>query len=254
MGDIQSVWEAYTKQKSADLKERLILEYAPLVKFVAGKLSLHMGQYVDFEDLVSYGIFGLIDAVDKFDYKKGVKFETYASLRIRGSIIDSIRQLDWVPRTMRRKNKQLETIYAELETKFSRPPTDEEIAEGLNIPPEQAKELIKKYSVASVISYDEYLENNHEPSFMSATGQDDENPQVHYDRVELRQILKDAIEKLSEKEKTVITLSYFEDLTLKEISRIMGVSESRVSQIHSKAVLKLQARLCKSRSLLFENR
>ncbi len=253
MGDIHLVWEAYSKTKNADLKERLILEYAPLVKFVAGKLSLHMGQYVDFEDLVSYGVFGLIDAVDKYDYRKGVKFETYASLRIRGSIIDNIRQLDWVPRTMRRKNKQLESVYYELELKLSRPPTDEEIAEALNIPVEQAKELIKKYSVASIISYDEYLENNHEPTLFAQHNEEDENPQLHYDRMELRQILKDAIEKLSDKEKIVITLSYFEDLTLKEISKIMGVSESRVSQIHSKAVLKLQSRLSKSRSLLFEN-
>ncbi|MBE6011927.1 MAG: FliA/WhiG family RNA polymerase sigma factor [Lachnospiraceae bacterium] len=244
------IWSAYAKTKDSALKEQLIIEYAPLVKYVAGRLSVHLGHKVEYEDLASYGIFGLIDAIDKFDYGKGVKFETYASLRIRGAIIDNIRKLDWVPRTLRQKNKQLEQALQELELQYGREPTEEELSEKLDISIDETRELIRKTSILSLVSLDDYLNQNHEES-LSHRNSDTDTPESQYDKKEIKKMLVDAIDKLSDREKKVITLYYFEDLTLKEISRIMGVSESRISQIHSKAVLRLQAKLGKHKSILY---
>lgn len=250
MENMDQIWAAYQKTKDPVIKEKLILKYAPLVKFVAGRLVIHIGQYVEYDDLISYGIFGLIDAIDKFDAQKGVKFETYASLRIRGSIIDNIRKLDWVPRTLRQKNKQLEQAHIELEAELGRDPTEEELAVKLNMTLEEAKDLIRKSTIASTISLDDYLDQNHEASF-SLTQNKQETPEGHYDKQEVKKMLAEAIDKLSEKEKKVISLYYFEELTLKEISSIMGVSESRISQIHSKAVFRLQTKLGKYKNILF---
>lgn len=251
MDDISKVWREYAKTKDPLIKEKLILQYAPLVKYVTGRLSMHIGQHVEYEELASYGIFGLIDAIDKFDCEKGVKFETYASLRIRGSIIDNIRKMDWVPRTLRQKNKLLDQISQELEAELGREPTEAEIAKKLDITVGEAKELIRKSSVASLISLDSYLEQNHEGAFSAFNSLKTESPEAMYERQELKSILAEEIDKLSDKEKKVIALYYYEDLTLKEISRIMEVSESRISQIHSKAVKKLQAKLGKYKSILF---
>lgn len=251
MEGMAKTWELYGKTKDPALKEKLILEYAPIVKYVAGRLSVHIGTHVEYNDMVSYGIFGLIDAIDKFDPTKGVKFETYASLRIRGSIIDNIRKLDWVPRTLRQKNKQMDQAYANLEVKLNREPTEEELANYLSISVEEIKDLMKKSSVLSLISLDDYLEQNHEASLPNQLVQESDSPEQQYLQQELKQLLIDAIDKLSEKEKTVITLYYFEELTLKEISNVMSVSESRISQIHSKAIMKMQNKLGKYRSLLF---
>jgi len=246
---MENIWESYTKTKDPGLKEKLILEYAPLVKYVAGRLSVHVGQHVEYDDLISYGIFGLIDAIDKFDYTKGVKFETYAALRIRGAIIDSIRKMDWVPRTMRQRNKQLEQAFSELEFELGREPTEAELAAKLDISLEETTDLLKKSSVVALISLDDYLEQNHEANFGNSAAE--ETPELQYEQQELKDMLVDAIDKLSEKEKKVVTLYYFEDLTLKEISSIMGVSESRISQIHSKAVMRLKSKLGRYKSLLF---
>ncbi|MDR2903413.1 MAG: FliA/WhiG family RNA polymerase sigma factor [Clostridiales bacterium] len=251
MAHIEDTWRLYNETKSPAVKEELILQYSNLVKYVAGRLSIHIGQHVEYDDMISYGIFGLIDAIDKFDYEKGVKFETYASVRIRGSIIDSIRKLDWVPRTLRQKNKQLETVFSELENMLGREPTDAELAEKLDMSLEETQELVKKSSVASLVSLNDYLDQNHEVTFMNTSGTQIESPEAQYEKAEIKEMLIDAINKLSDKEKKVITLYYFEDLTLKEISNLMGVSESRISQIHSKAVLRLKARLGKYKSLLF---
>ncbi|GHV43445.1 RNA polymerase sigma factor [Clostridia bacterium] len=251
--DIDAVWENFDKGRDADSKEKLIMYYSYLVKYVAGRLSVHIGQHVEYDDMLSYGIFGLIDAVDKFNLAKGAKFETYASLRIRGSIIDSIRKLDWVPRTLRQKNKQLEGAYAELESVLGREPTEAEISEKLQIPIKEVQDLIKKSSIVSLISLDDYLDQNYETAFAGVNSvRDDENgPERMFEIKETKRLLAEAIDKMSEKEKRVVTLYYYEDLTLKEISVIMGVSESRVSQIHSKALLKLRAKLGKNKALLF---
>jgi len=243
----EKLWADFSKSRDSDLKEQLIIEYAPLVKYVAGRLSVHLHYRAEHEDLISYGIFGLIDAIDKFDNDKGVKFETYASLRIRGAILDSIRKLDWIPRTLRQKNKQLETVYTELETELEREPTDEEVAQRLEVSVEVARELMREASFFSLVSFDDYLAQSYEETIM--VGADNtlpETPESVYDKKELYEFLVRAIDKLSEREKTVIVLYYFEELTLKEISQVMGVSPSRVSQVHSKAVLRLQNKLGKS--------
>ena len=204
---------------------------------------------MEYDDLISYGIFGLIDAIDKFDINKGVKFETYASLRIRGTMIDNIRKMDWVPRTLRQKNKKYEQICMELEAELGREATVPELAEKLKITIEEAHNLIRKSTVLSLVSLDSYLEQKYESEF--GLGASEDTPEGHFSKQELQQMLADTIDKLTEKEKQVVTLYYFEDLTLKEISGIMGVSESRVSQIHSKAIMKMQGRLGKFKSVLF---
>jgi RNA polymerase sigma factor for flagellar operon FliA len=234
--------------KDPGLREYLIMDYAPLVKIIAGRLSIHLGQYVDYEDIISYGVFGLIDAIDKFDPGKGIKFETYASIRIRGAIIDNIRKLDWVPRSLRAKNKKLEQVYAELTIALGHEPTTEDVAEKLQMTVAEARELMSKSSVASLVSLDDYLEQNHDISSQAAGA-----PSLDKDleEKEVKKMLQDAIEMLGEKEKKVIILYYYEEMTLKEISKVLGVSESRISQIHSKAVLSLQSKLGKFKSILF---
>lgn len=251
--DREDLWRAYKISKEPLIKEKLILEYAPLVKLVAGRISIHIGQYVEFEDLISYGIFGLIDAIDKYDTDKGVKFETYASLRIRGEIIDNIRKLDWVPRTVRQKSKQMNKVYASLEAEFGREPTYEELAEKMEVSVGEVKEVMQKSVASSLISLDDYVDPNKEVTVADIVETKSDTPDLSYERKEIKNILVDAINQLTEKEKNVVTLYYFEELTLKEISKIMGVSESRISQIHSKAVMKLQTKLGKYKSILFLN-
>ena len=243
MEDIDRIWKSYAIAKNPDLREKLIIKYAPLVKLVAGRLLMHVGQYVDFEDLTSYGIFGLIDAIDKYNPDKGIKFETYASIRIRGAIIDNIRKLDWVPRSLRAKNKQLEQVYAELTIELGREPKEDEVAEKLSIPIDEARELIRKSAVVSLVSLDDYLEQNHDVGIFNLSPNQPDNPENSIEMMETKQALAEAIDQLSDKEKKVITLYYYDELTLKEISAVLGVSESRISQIHTKAILLLKAKL-----------
>jgi len=249
--DIEKAWVAYSKTRDPALREKLIMHYAYLVKYVAGRLSVHIGQRVEFDEMIGNGIFGLIDAVEKYDYGKGAKFETYASLRIRGSILDALRKQDWVPRTLRQKSKLMDAAYSDLEKELGREPTDEELSAKLEIPIGETRELIKKSSIVSLISLDEYLDQNHEATFGNLGQPPSNEPEAQYERKELQKTLSEAIDKLSDKEKRVVTLYYYEELTLKEISVIMGVSESRISQIHSKAVIKLKSKLDKYKSLLF---
>ena len=250
--DIEKIWDAYGKDKSASAKEQLILHYAPMIKYVVGRMSIYVGNAVDFDDLVSYGIFGLIDAIDKFDYHKGAKFETYAGLRIRGAVLDGLRSLDWVPRTLRQKSRQLDEAYSQLEADLGREPTNAELAEKLGVPAEEIDEEIKKSSLMALISLDDYLEGNHETSSAQPADDNSETPENIFEHKELKEMLIDALQKLTDKERLVTTLYYFEEMTLKEISKIMEVSESRVSQIHSKAMLKLRTRLGRYKSVLFE--
>ena len=251
MTNLDKLWQAYSTSKSPAIKEKLIVQYAPLVKYVAGRLLVHIGQHVEYDDLVGDGIFGLIDAIDKFDNTKGVKFETYASFRIRGAIIDNIRRRDWVPRTLRQKNKHMEQVYSQLEDELGRQPTDEELAERLDMTVDETRDLMKKSSVLSLVSLDDFMEQNYESTFTPLVANRMDSPEEQTERRERRDMLADAINKLSEKEKLVVTLYYFEDLTLKEISSIMKVSESRVSQIHTKAIARLQGKLGRYKGLLF---
>ncbi|MCL2702285.1 MAG: FliA/WhiG family RNA polymerase sigma factor [Defluviitaleaceae bacterium] len=242
-------FETYNKTRDPAIREKLIIEYLPVVKITAGRLAVRFYGHVEMDDLVSYGIFGLIDAIDKFDPNKGVKFETYASLRIRGAIIDNIRRLDWVPRTLRQENKKLERAYTELENQLGREPKEEELAVKLEITVKEVRELIGKSQLAAFVSLDEYMEQSHEHSAaVSAdrkTSRDGNEPETELLRGETKDMLIQAIERLTEKERIVVTLYYYEEMTLKEISKVLSVTESRVSQIHSKAMFKLKMRLGK---------
>lgn len=254
MVDNKSImWEEYFAHKTPELREKLITEYAYLVKYAAARVSSHVGSYVEFDDLVSYGIFGLIDAIDKFDINKNVKFETYATLRIRGEIIDNIRKMDWVPRSMRQKNKMLEQAISDFEAVNGRVPTEEELAVKLNMKTEEVRELIKKSNISSLLSLDDYLEQNHEKVSDGLISSKIDTPEQQVENKEIKRMLVEGIKSLSEKQRQVITLYYYEELTLKEISKVLGVSESRVSQIHSNAVKILKTKLGKNDSVLFLN-
>lgn len=247
-----NLWKQHKESKNSETREKLILEYAPLVKYVAGRLSIYLGSHVEYDDLVSYGIFGLIDAIDKFDMSKGVKFETYASLRIRGAIIDSIRQLDWVPRTLRQKNKEVEKAFVHLESKLGRPPQENEVADYLGVSIDELYKLLNDINVSHIISLDEFLEQNYEANVDACGDNQFQSPAEHVESSELKELMTNAIDTLSEKEKMVVTLYYFEELTLKEISAIMKVSESRISQIHSKAITRLRSKMNRHSAVLYE--
>ncbi|MCR5331010.1 MAG: FliA/WhiG family RNA polymerase sigma factor [Lachnospiraceae bacterium] len=240
--DKEKLWADYTQNKTPELREKLIIEYAPLVKLVAGKLSMYLGYNVEFDDLCGYGIFGLIDAIDKFDNDKGVKFETYASLRIRGEILDQIRKMDWIPRTVRQKQKMLDNAYRKIETETGHLATDEELCDELGITMDELCNMQNETKMTNLISLDEYMEQG-EVRVEPKADKDYMQPEKVVEKEELKRILLEVIETLTDKEKMVITLYYYEELTLKEISRVMDVSESRVSQLHSKALLKMKQRL-----------
>lgn len=241
----KKLWEEYAKAKSPEVREKIILEYAPLVKVVAGRLSMYLGYNVEYEDLVSYGIFGLIDAIDKFDFLKDVKFETYASLRIRGAILDQIRKMDWIPRTIRQKQKKIDAVIREVEARCGRTATDEEIAEGLGISGDEYLDWQSQMKITNVVSLNEFLEQGSEvPNEASHTRSSQfDSPEQVLERDELKKMLAEALELLPEKERKVILLYYYEELTLKEISSILEVSESRISQLHTRALQKMKVKM-----------
>lgn len=237
--------EEYAKTKSQEVREKIILEYAPLVKVVAGRLSMYLGYNVEYEDLVSYGIFGLIDAIDKFDCFKEVKFETYASLRIRGAILDQIRKMDWIPRTIRQKQKKIEAVMKEIEQTTGHGATDEEIAQGLGISGDEYLEWQSQMKITGLVSLNEYVEQGSDVSqdVSRHTASRFESPEEHIEKQELTKVLGEALELLTEKEQKVITLYYYEELTLKEISKVLEVSESRISQLHTRALQKMRSKM-----------
>ena len=247
--------EEYADTKSPETREKLILEYAPLVKVVAGRLSMYLGYNVEYEDLVSYGIFGLIDAIDKFDSLKEVKFETYASLRIRGSILDQIRKMDWIPRTIRQRQKKIDAVIHEIEQNTGRQATDDEIAVGLGISSEEYLDWQSRMRITGVVSLNEFMEQGSDVSQDTGrhTAARFEAPEEHVEKEELTKVLGEALELLTEKEKMVITMYYYEDLTLKEISNVLEVSESRVSQLHTRALQKMRVKMGNYMGIL-ENR
>lgn len=238
--DMNEIWTQYCETRNPSLKEVLTEYYVHLVKLVAGRLGIYLNQYIDTDDLVGYGILGLIDAIDKFDPTKNVKFETYASLRIRGSILDAIRKLDWVPRTLRKKQKDIDKAYVELEMKLRRPPHDDEVAAFLNMSIEEYNILLKEVNVSTLVSIDENVYH-----FETISDQNAMIPERYAEENEMKETLAKIIEDLPEREKKVIFLYYYDELTLKEISRVLEVSESRVSQLHTKAVSRLRAHMSK---------
>ena len=248
--DKQKLWETYRKSPTPEMREQIILEYAPLVKVVAGRLSMYLGYNVEYEDLVSYGIFGLIDAIDKFDMQKDVKFENYASLRIRGAILDQIRKMDWIPRTVRQKQKKIDEAIRNIEMRTGKNATDEQVAGELGLEQEELTEWQSRLKITNVISLNEFLEQGQEPVMDARGNSHFSQPEDVVSESELKQVLEEALEVLTEKEKKVILLYYYEDLTLKEISKVLEVSESRVSQLHTKALLKMRAKMGKYMDIL----
>lgn len=248
--DREKLWETYRKSPTSELREQIIVEYAPLVKLVAGRLSMYLGTNVEYEDLVGYGIFGLIDAIDKFDTGKDVKFETYASLRIRGAILDQIRKMDWIPRTVRQKQKKLDETIRGIEMRTGKNASDEEIAKELNLSKEELTEWQSQLKITNVISLNEFLEQGQELVMDAKVNSHFAQPEDVVGESELKEVLEQALNVLTEKEKKVILLYYYEDLTLKEISKVLEVSESRVSQLHTKALLKMRDKMGKYMGIL----
>ncbi|MCI9173644.1 MAG: FliA/WhiG family RNA polymerase sigma factor [Lachnospiraceae bacterium] len=236
----ERLWADFLKKPTAELRERIIVEYAPLVRIVAGRLSMYLGYNVEYDDLVGYGIFGLIDAIDKFDVNKDVKFETYASLRIRGSILDQIRKMDWIPRTVRQKQKKIDEAIKKIETRTGRTALDEEIASELDVSSDELLNWQTQLKITNVVSLNEYVEQGMEPTMDARGNSHFIQPEDAVAEEELKKVLEESLQVLTEKERKVITLYYYEDLTLKEISNVLEVSESRISQLHTKALMKMK--------------
>jgi RNA polymerase sigma factor for flagellar operon FliA len=247
VADTQALWQDYRKTRDHALRDRLILTYAPLVKFVAGRLGASLPAHVDEQDLVSYGLLGLIGAIERYDPGREIKFETYAISRIRGAIIDELRSLDWVPRSVRTRAREIERAIAELERSMMRAPTDEEIAAKLGITGDELEESLAEISRSSMAALDELWTPSSGGDQISLIDTIEDtsgpDPESSLEQTELREALGEAIARLPEREKLVVTLYYYEELTLREIGEVLGVTESRVSQLHTKAVLRLKARL-----------
>lgn len=246
--EIIELWREYKKTKSLELRDKLILHYSPLVKYVAGRIYVRVPSNVDQGDLVSCGIFGLIDAIEKFDLSKNIKFETYGIARIKGAIIDELRNMDWIPRSVRHKAKELERAYTELETRLKRSPTDEEVCKKLGINKDKLYETIKLIGNTAVVALDDTFTVGKDMD--GRVGlidiiEDEKSlePSATFEMGEMKDLLAQAIDRLPEREKTVIALYYYEGLTLKEIGEVLNVTESRVSQMHTKAILQLKAKL-----------
>jgi RNA polymerase sigma factor FliA len=241
------LWSAYKARPNRTSRDRLIVHYSPLVKYVASRVAVGLPQNVEQSDLVSYGIFGLIDAIEKFDPERGYKFETYAIARIKGAILDELRSIDWVPRSVRAKARSLERAYGKLEAELRRAPTDEEVAAELEMTVDQLQTLLGQVSFVGIAALDEMLSGGAERGEGMTLGDTiadgGEGPVGAFEVEEMRQILAEAINRLPEREKIVLTLYYYEGLTLSEIGMVLGVTESRVCQIHTKAVFQLRSKL-----------
>lgn len=244
--DTARLWELYKGTQDKLARTKLIEHYAPLVKYVAGRLAIHMPSNVELEDLESYGVFGLLDAVEKFEPERDIKFETYATTRIRGAIIDGLRSSDWVPRSTRAKARQLEKVVQELTNNLGRSPSDDEVAAALEMPKERYYQVLDEVRGNLLVSLDDVVggETPDEAVRISDLVVNDDLPVDHnIIHTESLAELTTAIEELSDRERMVLSLYYHENLTLKEIGHVLGVSESRVSQIHTKAIVTLRAKL-----------
>lgn len=251
---VDVLWKAFKDTADPQAREKLILHYSPLVKYVAGRVSVGLPQNIEQADLVSYGIFGLIDAIEKFDTSREIKFETYAISRIRGAIIDELRQIDWIPRSVRSKAREVERAISRLENALHRPPTDGELAEALGVEVDELQDILNDINLVSVVALDEMMSPGGERGERLSIVDTLEdagapNPEATFEGAETRRILARTVQLLPERERLVITLYYFEGLTLAEIGSVLGVTESRVCQMHTKAVLELRNKM---RSALHE--
>jgi len=249
---LKKLWRDFKDTADQQLRERLILHYSPLVKYVAGRVGVGLPPNIEQADLVSYGIFGLIDAIEKFDLERAIKFETYAISRIRGAIIDELRAIDWIPRSVRYKAREVEKAYASLEGKLHRTPSEAEVAEEMGISLDDLHQVFSRVSFVNVVALDELLSVGGEKGdklSLVDTLEDTkaEDPVAAFESEETKYLLAKAINQLPEREKIVVTLYYYEGLTLAEIGQVLGVTESRICQMHTKAVLQLRGRLAEVR-------
>jgi RNA polymerase sigma factor for flagellar operon FliA len=245
---VAAMWREYKESGDRTVRDRLIVHYSPLVKYVAGRVGVGLPPNVEHADLVSYGVFGLIDAIDKYDLDRAIKFETYAISRIRGAIIDELRSIDWIPRSVRSKSREVERTYAALEAELHRSPTEQEVADRLGISIADLHQIFSKVSYANVVALDELMHAGSERGDSLTLGdtlKDNraEDPVQAFETQETKFLLSRAINLLPEREKIVVTLYYYEGLTLAEIGRVLGVTESRICQMHTKAVMQLRAKL-----------
>lgn len=253
--DLSNLWVQYKEDRQLVARDELIVHYAPLVKYVANRLAINLSTVVEVDELYSYGIEGLIDAIEKFDHKRNIKFETYANMRIRGSMIDGLRAMDWIPVSVRQKSKELERTYARLEAQLGRPASDQEICQALNISVDDFNNLLRETATTTILSLDDFLDGDDsgdKKKRIIDMLEDDKSASAQ-DMVELsevKELLAKSIGKLPEKERTVVYLYYYEGLTLKEIGAVLKLSESRISQLHTKAILRLRGGLSKKKSML----
>ncbi len=253
--DMSINWVQYKEKKDIEARDDLIIHYAHLVKYVANRLAINLSSVVEVDELISYGIEGLIDAIEKFDHKRNIKFETYAITRIRGSMIDGLRSMDWVPVSVRQKSKELEKIYTNLESKLGRAATDIEVAEELGITLNELANLLREVAANTIISLDDFIpgDDGDDKKKRIVDLLEDHNAGDALELLELsevKELLAKTISRLPEKEKTVVYLYYYEGLTLKEIGMVLALSESRISQLHTKAILRLRGSLSKKKNLV----
>ena len=246
--EVEEVWRRYKVTGDLQARDELILAYSPLVKYVAGRMGTGLPAHVEESDLISYGLLGLIGALERFDPGRNIKFETYAISRIKGSIIDELRALDWVPRSVRSWARQVERTVTKLENELRRAPTDEEIAGELDVTIAEFHDILHQISSASIVALDEFWTlsgTSGDKVTLMDTIEDSASPDPSraFDIQEVKGILADAIKRLPERERIVIGLYYYEGLTLKEIGEVLGVTESRISQLHTKAILRLKGRI-----------
>ncbi len=245
--ELRELWRRYKDAGDPSARERLVVAYSPLVKYVAGRTGAGLPAHVEDADLISYGMVGLIEAMDRYDATREVRFETFAMPRIRGAIIDELRTLDWVPRSVRSRAREIEQANSKLENRLGRAPTDEEIAEHLKIDEEELQESLIAISNSSILALEELWmvpDSSGDAVSLLDTIEDPDapDPEGALDKADVREQLVEAIQRLPERETLVVALYYFEGLTLREIGDVLGVTESRVSQLHSKAVLRLRSR------------
>lgn len=242
---IVALWQAFGQHREATLRDRLLLHYAPLVKYVAGRVGTGLPAHVDIADLVQSGVFGLWDAIDRFEPERGLKFETYAMQRIRGAILDELRAQDWVPRTVRSRAREVERALERLESRLQRSATDAEVAVELGVSIADLRELYAQLQLTSVIALDELMAVGRGGRSIAETLPDDtaQEPGAVLDSAESRRLLAEAVSQLTDRDRVVVSLYYFENLTLAEIGRVLGVTESRVCQLHTRAVLRLRSKM-----------
>ncbi|AJQ27344.1 FliA/WhiG family RNA polymerase sigma factor [Pelosinus fermentans] len=239
--EIMKLWLEYQQSRKVEIREKLIEYYLSLVKLVASRIAISLPQYVDKDDLISNGFFGLLDAIEKYDPMRGIKFETYAVVRIRGSMLDAIRAQDWVPTSIRQKAKQYEQTVSKLENQLGRAATDSEIAEALSISVNELYVLLNQLNASTIMPLDEFIKTETSSAHLT-------NPSEQIEIEEVKQALAKTIDKLPEKERLVVSLYYYEGLTLKEISLILKLSEARISQLHTKSIFRLRGALSRIKS------